>query len=76
MLRKELSDSVSTSPSQILLHKHVLIYVNQFHPKTQEYIHSAGLLLIKKKTNQTKNCNVEVISATPGYVKFMTLIQF
>ena len=68
-----------TSALQILLHKHFLINVNQFQHKTQEYIHSPRLILIKKKTNQTENCNLEVISVSPGYVKFLRrlpLVQF
>ena len=38
-----------------------------------------GYLLIKKKTNQTENCNQKVISASPGYVKsvrLFLLVQF
>ena len=73
MLCKELSDSVSTSASQILLRKHVLIYVN--HMKNTRIYPCSWVNIDKKKTNQTKSCNLEVISATPGYVRFMTLIQ-
>ena len=66
--------SWSTSALQILLHKHFLIYVNQVQHKKEEYIHSHRLILIKKKTNQTENCHLEVISASPGYVKFLRLL--
>ena len=71
----DVSDaSWSTSALQILLQKHFLIYVNKFQHKTKEYIHSPRLILIKKKTNQTEHCNLEVISASPGYVKFLRLL--
>ena len=58
----------STSALQILLHVH------QFQHKTQEYIHSPRLIQIKNKINQTENCNLQVISASSGYVKFMRLL--
>ena len=64
----------STSALQIFLHKHFLIYVNQFQRKTREYIHSPRLLFTKETTNQTENCNPEVISASPGYVRFVRLL--
>ena len=57
--------------------KHFLIYVNQFQYITQEDIHSPRLFIDKK--DQTKNCNLEVIFASLGYVKsvrVLPLVQF
>ena len=54
----------STSALPIFLYKQFLIHVNQFQHKTQKYIHSSWLILTKKRTNQTGNCNLKLISAS------------
>ena len=76
LYRKELHPSTSgaywfTSALQIFIHKHFLIYVNKFQHKRQGYIHSPRLIFTKEKT---ENYNLEVISASPGYVRFVGLL--